>query len=124
VQEGNRGDRAATETTGSRCHGVSQQGGLAAMSDHANSTPQDPNEQIAQLREQVQSLMNERVGPALSQAADTAKQYTDQAKQYASEARDIYEDQAAVLSERVRESPVMAVLVAAGVGYILGRIAR
>ncbi len=98
------------------------------MSDHTNSTPhdapQDANEQIAQLREQVQSLMNERVGPALSQAADTAKQYADTAKQYASDAREIYEDQAEAMSERVRESPVMAVLVAAGVGYILGRIAR
>ena len=87
------------------------------MSDHTNHPTPDANEQIAELREQVQSLMSERVGPALSNAAETAKQY-------ASDARDIYEDQAEALSERVREAPVMAILVAAGVGYILGRIAR
>lgn len=87
------------------------------MSDNLNSAAQDAKEQIAQLREQVQSLMNERVTPALSQAADTAQQYAQQA-------RDIYEDQTEMLSERVRESPIVAILVAAGVGYILGRIAR
>ena len=35
-----------------------------------------------------------------------------------------YDDQTEALSERVRESPLVAVLVAAGVGYLLGRIAR
>ena len=87
------------------------------MSDNLNSAAQDAKEQIAQLREQVQTLMNERVTPALSQAADTAQQYAQQAK-------DIYEDQTEMLSERVRESPILAILIAAGVGYILGRIAR
>ncbi|HYZ63476.1 MAG TPA: hypothetical protein VE650_13585 [Acetobacteraceae bacterium] len=87
------------------------------MSDNLNQASQDAKEQIAQLREQVQTLMNERVTPALSQAADTAQQYAQQA-------RDIYEDQTEMLSERVRESPIVAILIAAGVGYILGRIAR
>lgn len=88
-----------------------------ALSDNANATAQDAKEQIAQLREQVQSLMSERVTPALASAADTAQQYAQQAK-------DIYEDQSEMLSERVRESPIMAILIAAGVGYLLGRIAR
>ena len=87
------------------------------MSDNLNQASQDAKEQIAQLREQVQTLMNERVTPALSQAADTAQQY-------ASQAREIYDDQTELLSERVRESPILAILVAAGVGYIIGRIAR
>ena len=87
------------------------------MSDNLNQATQDAKEQIAQLREQVQTLMNERVTPALSQAADTAQQY-------ASQAREMYEDQTEMLSERVRESPILAVLIAAGVGYIVGRIAR
>jgi ElaB/YqjD/DUF883 family membrane-anchored ribosome-binding protein len=87
------------------------------MSDNLNQASQDAKEQIAQLREQVQTLMNERVTPALSQAADTAQQY-------ASQAREIYDDQTEMLSERVRESPILAILVAAGVGYIIGRIAR
>ncbi len=94
------------------------------MSDTTNNAAQDPNAEIAQLKEQVKTLMNERVAPALSQAADTAKQYAQSATQYAHDAREIYDDQAEALSERVRESPVMAVMIAAGVGYILGRIAR
>ena len=87
------------------------------MSDNVNHGSQDASEQIAQLREQVQSLMNDRVAPVISQAADTAQQY-------ASQARDIYQDQSEALSERVRESPIVAILVATGVGYIIGRIAR
>ena len=93
------------------------QGCSAAMSDNVNHGSQDASEQIAQLREQVQSLMNDRVAPVISQAADTAQQY-------ASQARDIYQDQSEALSERVRESPIVAILVATGVGYIIGRIAR
>ena len=87
------------------------------MSDNVNHGSQDASEQIAQLREQVQSLMNDRVAPALSQAADTAQQY-------ATQARSMVEDQSEALSERVRESPIVAILVATGVGYIIGRIAR
>ena len=87
------------------------------MSDNLNQASQDAKEQIAQLREQVQTLMNERVAPALSHAAESAQQY-------ASQAREVYDDQTEMLSERVRESPIMAILVAAGVGYVIGRIAR
>ncbi len=89
----------------------------AIMSDNVNHGSQDANEQIAQLREQVQALMSDRVAPVISQAADTAQQYANQA-------RDIVEDQSEALSERVRESPIVAILVATGVGYIIGRIAR
>ena len=87
------------------------------MSDNVNHGSQDANEQIAQLREQVQSLMNDRVAPALSQAADTAQHY-------ASQAREMVGDQSEALSERVRESPIVAILVATGLGYIIGRLAR
>ncbi len=88
------------------------------MSDNLNQASQDAKEQIAQLRDQVQTLMSERVTPALSQAADTAQQY-------ASQARD------SRMRTRPRCSPSgcgsrrsLAVLLAAGVGYIVGRIAR
>ena len=83
----------------------------------ANDLSQDAKEQIAQLRDQVQSLMNERVTPALSNAADAAQKYVDQAK-------DVYSDQSEALSERVRESPIIAIMIASGVGYLLGRIVR
>lgn len=89
-----------------------------------NDAGNDAKEQIAQLRDQVQSLMSERVAPALANAADTAQKYMGQAKEYVDQAQDIYSDQSEALSERVRESPIVAILIAAGVGYLLGRIAR
>ena len=82
-----------------------------------NDTAQDAKEQIAQLRDQVQTLMSERVTPVLANAAG-------QAEQYARQAKDMYDDQAEMLSERVRESPIVSLLIAAGVGYLFGRIAR
>ncbi|HEY0204706.1 MAG TPA: hypothetical protein VGC15_11210 [Acetobacteraceae bacterium] len=77
----------------------------------------DAKAQIAQLRDQVQNLVSERVTPALSNAAGTAEDYARQA-------RDMASDQAEMLSDQVRESPLAAILIAAGVGYLLGRIAR
>ena len=86
-------------------------------SNTLNDAGQDAKEQIAQLRDQVQTLMSERVTPALANAADTAQQYVDSA-------RSMYNDNSEALSERVRESPIVAILIATGVGYLLGRIAR
>ena len=86
------------------------------MSDF-NDVAQDAKSQIAQLRAQVQTLMEERVTPALSKAAS-------QAGDYAHQAQDMAHDQTEMLSEQVRESPLAAIMIAAGVGYLLGRIAR
>ena len=86
---------------------------MASMDDVSS----DAKEQIAQLRDQVNSLMSERVTPALASAADSAQKYMGQAK-------DMYADNTEALSERVRESPMVAILIATGVGYLIGRIAR
>jgi ElaB/YqjD/DUF883 family membrane-anchored ribosome-binding protein len=88
-----------------------------AIGDNVNDAAQDAKEQIAQLREQVQALMSERVTPALSQAAG-------QAQAYAKQAGDFVSDETEMLSEKVRESPLLAILIATGVGYLLGRIFR
>jgi ElaB/YqjD/DUF883 family membrane-anchored ribosome-binding protein len=87
------------------------------MATTMNDVSQDAKEQIAQLRAQVQTLMSERVAPALSTAADTAQKYDDQA-------RDVYEENTEALSEQVRESPLLAILIATGVGFLIGRIVR
>ena len=84
------------------------------MSDYSMN---DAKAQISQLRDQVQNLMSERVTPALSNAASTAEEYARQA-------RDMASDQTEMLSDQVRESPLAAIMIAAGVGYLLGRIAR
>ena len=90
---------------------------MASATDQINDAAQDTKAQLQQLRDQVQSLMSERVTPALANAAGQAEQYARQAKDMAS-------DQAEMLSEKVRESPLVAILIASGVGYLLGRIAR
>ena len=82
-----------------------------------NDAAQDAREQIAQLKDQVQSLMNDRVSPALSNAAG-------QAQQYARKAYDTASDQSEMLSEKVRDQPVAALVLADAAGYLLGRIAR
>jgi len=73
------------------------------------------SDELARLREQVERLMSERVTPALAGAAD-------QVQEYAEHARDAVEHQADVLSETVRERPLLAVGLAALGGYVLGRL--
>lgn len=87
-----------------------------AMPD-INDTAQNAKEEIARLRDQVQTLMSERVTPALANAAGMAEDYTRQA-------RDMATDKAEMLSEQVRDSPIVALMIAAGAGYLLGRLAR
>lgn len=82
-----------------------------------NDGAQDAKEQIAQLREQVQRLMDERVSPAIAEAAERAQKAV-------STAAETYSEQAEALSGRVREAPLTAMLMAAGIGYLLGRITR
>lgn len=84
----------------------------------------DAKAQIAQLRRQVESLMSERVGPVLADAADRAQSAARQASGMARQAGDMARDQAEMISDRVREQPMVAVLIAAGLGYLIGRLAR
>ncbi len=78
---------------------------------------EDTHAQIARLRAQVETLMKDRVTPALADAAGRAEQAV-----YG--AAGTVRDQAEVISGKVREQPLMAVLIAAAIGYALGRIAR
>jgi ElaB/YqjD/DUF883 family membrane-anchored ribosome-binding protein len=75
----------------------------------------DPREELAKLRAQVERLMQERVTPALAGAAD-------QVQDYARSARETIEHQADALSETVRERPLLAIGVAALGGYLIGRL--
>lgn len=59
----------------------------------------------------------EGITPTLSKASETAKQH-------AQNGQEIYSGQAEALSQVVRESPLTAIAIAAGVGYLFGRIAR
>jgi ElaB/YqjD/DUF883 family membrane-anchored ribosome-binding protein len=77
----------------------------------------DTARQLRQLRDQVNELMEERVSPVLSDAAGRA---TTAAKR----ARAFTEDQADYVTDRVRDQPLIAIGVAAAVGYALGRLTR
>ena len=88
-----------------------------AATDKIEETTQDAREQLRQLRDQVEQLMAERVRPALADAAERAGEA-------AHRARDFTGEQAAVVSGHVRERPLTAILIAAGVGYLLGRVTR
>ncbi len=83
------------------------------MSDQPKYTTDETAAQIAKLRAQVESLMNERVTPALADAAARAEN-----------AMGAVRDQAEAVSGRVKDRPLIAILVFAGIGFLAGRVLR
>ena len=77
----------------------------------------DAQAQIARLREQVEALMKDRVTPAVTDFAGRAEDA------YAN-ASDVVRDQAKAVSGQVREKPLVALAIAAGIGWIIGRVMR
>lgn len=88
-----------------------------ATMDTVSEKAFDAREQITQLRRQVEQLMSERVTPALSDAAQRAQEA-------ARNASEIAREQAEAMSSRVREQPILAILIAAATGYLIGRLFR
>jgi ElaB/YqjD/DUF883 family membrane-anchored ribosome-binding protein len=88
-----------------------------AYADDVKGKVEDATTQIARLREQVETLMKERVTPALAEAAGRAESAV-----YG--AAGVVRGQADAVSGRVRDQPLIAVLIAAGIGYVLGRAMR
>lgn len=88
-----------------------------AYADDAQGKVEDATAQIARLREQVEMLMKDRVTPVLADAAGRAENAV-----YG--AAGAVRDQANNLSGRVREQPMVAILVAMAVGFVLGRAMR
>lgn len=85
--------------------------------EDAKGKMEDATVQIARLREQVEALMKERVTPVLAEAAGRAE-----SAMYG--AAGVVRDQAEAMSGRVREAPLVAILIAAGIGYVIGRAMR
>ncbi len=81
-----------------------------AVSDNAR-------DEIRALRDQVNQLMDDRVAPAFSDA-------TRRAGAAATRARAYTEDQADMVADRVRDQPLIAIGVAAAVGFLFGRITK
>jgi ElaB/YqjD/DUF883 family membrane-anchored ribosome-binding protein len=85
-----------------------------ALSDNVRDSARD---ELRALRDQVNALMEDRVNPAFDQAS---KRATDAARR----ARAYTEEQAEVVSDRVRDQPLIAIGVAAVVGFLFGRITK
>jgi ElaB/YqjD/DUF883 family membrane-anchored ribosome-binding protein len=86
-------------------------------SETTGRTSEDPVAQIARLREQVEALMKDRITPAVADVAGRAESAV-----YG--AAETVREQAEAVSGKVREQPLLAILIAAGVGFILGRAIR
>ncbi len=83
----------------------------------AEQVTEDTREQLLYLRNQVEQLLNERVTPALADAAERAETVVHTARDYTTaKAEDV--------SKKVKGQPLIAVAISAAVGYLLGRIAR
>ncbi len=78
---------------------------------------EDAMEQIARLRAQVETLMRERVTPAVGDAAERMGAA-------ANDAADVVRDRADALAGAVRGKPLAAICVAAVIGFLLGRAGR
>ena len=85
--------------------------------DTAKGAAEDTASQIARLRAQVEALMKDRVTPAVTEFAGRAETAVH-------DASDAVRSQAEALSGQVRAQPLLAVLIAAGVGYLIGRVTR
>ena len=70
----------------------------------------DTQRQINQLRGQVETLMRERLTPAITEVAGRADTAVSALR-----------EQSEAVSDQVRERPLLAILIAAGIGYLLGR---
>ncbi len=88
-----------------------------AMSDTAR-------DEIRDLKRQVNQLMEDRVSPMLSDARSRANDYASRAGEYAKSARSYTEDGADMVADQVRDQPLIAIGVAAAVGFLLGRITK
>ncbi len=87
------------------------------MASDTTGKTEDAHAQIARLREQVETLMKDRITPAVADAAGRAELAV-----YG--AADTVREQMENVSGRVREQPLVALVIAAVVGYILGRATR
>jgi hypothetical protein len=88
-----------------------------ADADQSHGKMEDATAQIARLREQVESLMKDRITPAVAEVAGRAE-----SAMYG--AAGAVRDQAEAMSGRVREAPLIAVLIAVGIGFVVGRAMR
>ena len=85
-----------------------------ALADTVRETARD---ELRALREQVNALMEDRISPAYEDASKRATAAARKARAYT-------EDRADEVADRVRDQPLIAIGVAAVVGFLFGRITK
>jgi ElaB/YqjD/DUF883 family membrane-anchored ribosome-binding protein len=88
-----------------------------AFGNDARNTMDDAQAQIVRLREQVEALMKDRVTPAVAN-------YAGRAEDAYNTASGAVRDQAKMVSGRVKDQPLIAILIAAAAGWLIGRVMR
>lgn len=88
-----------------------------AFANDTHGKLDDAQAQIARLREQVEALMKDRVTPAVADFAGRAESAVHTAS-------GAVRDQAKVVSGHVKEQPLIAIMIAAAVGWVIGRAMR
>ena len=83
----------------------------------ADTVRESARDELRALREQVNALMEDRITPAYEDASKRASAAAKKARAYT-------EDQADYVSEHVKEQPLIAIGVAAFVGFLFGRITK
>lgn len=87
------------------------------MSDTPRNYELDANAEIARLRDKVETLMTERVTPAVAQ-------FASQAEDAAQAATDKVRENVDRLSDSIKAQPLTAVGVAALVGFLFAGLVR
>lgn len=90
---------------------------IQQMTDAAENTAHDAVAEIAKLRAQVETLMNDRVTPMLGSVATSAE---NAAKAASDEVR----HQAARLTDAVQDKPIAAIGLAMLAGFVLASVLR
>ncbi len=88
-----------------------------AFANDARNTLDDAQAQIVRLREQVEALMKDRVTPAVAE-------YAGRAEDAYHSASGVMRDQAKMVSGRVKDQPLVAIMIAAAAGWLIGRVMR
>ncbi len=88
-----------------------------AFTSDTHSKIDDAQAQIVRLREQVEALMKDRVTPAVAGFAGRAESAVHTAS-------DAVRGQANMVSGRVKDAPLIAIMIAAAAGWLIGRVMR
>lgn len=94
--------------------GAGQQA-FGQVKDAAANVADDASDELAKLRAQVETLLNERVTPALASMADSAEGY-------AREAKAAVQVQADRASAAIQERPLTIVTAIAACAFLLGKL--